>query len=56
MKQIEFTKDFAGFKKGDKSPSGFTSTLMSRLVHVRKVAKYVTAKKEAKSKTKKTDK
>ena len=42
MKEVEFTKDFATKKKGDKT--FFDSQLASQLVHVDKVAKYVKKK------------
>ena len=45
---VEFTKDFAKKKKGDKA--SYDSMLASRLVHEDKVAKYF---KESKKSTKK---
>lgn len=45
MREVEFTKDFATKKKGDKWACD--SMLASRLVHIDKVAKY-TKKKVAK--------
>ena len=42
MKEVEFTKDFATKKKGDTWKCD--SLLASQLVHVDKVAKYVTKK------------
>jgi len=47
MNKIEFTKDFAAYKKGDQTDT-LSNTLASRLVHVRKVAKYVKGKKAVK--------
>ena len=47
-KLVEFTKDFAKKKKGDKG--SYDSMLASRLVHKDKVAKYF---KESKKSTKK---
>ena len=48
MKQVEFTKGFATQKKGDKLK--VHDLLASRLVNIRKVAKYVEDKKETKPK------
>lgn len=42
MKEVEFTKDFATKKKGDKWRCD--GLLASQLVHKDKVAKYVTKK------------
>ena len=43
-KLVEFTKDFAKKKKGDKG--SYDSMLASRLVHKDKVAKYKTTTKK----------
>ena len=48
---VEFTKDFANKKKGDKE--SYDSLMASHLVHSDKVAKYVSKAKEPKSSTKK---
>ena len=45
-REVEFTKDFAKKKKGDKA--SYDSMLASRLVHQDKVAKFVKAKKVVK--------
>lgn len=49
---IEFTKDFNEFNKGDKT-SKFSKDLSWRLVNTLKVAKYVVKKQVKKSKVKK---
>jgi len=51
MKEVEFTEDFATKQKGDKWLCD--SSLASQLVHVDKVAKYVTEKKVKEVKTEK---
>ena len=43
MREIEFIKDFAGKKKGDKD--SYDSMLANQLVRIKKVAKYIKAKK-----------
>lgn len=43
MREVEFTKDFGIKKKGEKAT--YDSMLSSHLVHVDKVAKYVTKSK-----------
>lgn len=42
MREVEFTKNFANRKKGDKFKCD--SQLASQLVHIDNVAKYVTKK------------
>lgn len=46
MREVEFTKDFATKKKGERE--FYDSTLASHLVNIDKVAKYPKPKKEAK--------
>ena len=44
MRTVKFTSDYAGQKKGTEKE--YNNSLASSLVHNRKVAKFVTSKKE----------
>lgn len=50
MRKVEFTKDFATKKKGDKD--SYDGMLANQLVNVDKVAKYVEEVKKAPKKAK----